>query len=568
MTVTHASTPPARATRAQVILLSSEVSMSSEEVPVAHEGNNDRGWPPSTTRESWWPASSDVPTAPDLTAERNVFVRDSDSRPGKINSPNMSPKSGKSNKPPTELTNVTISPISSEPISVGKLAELLTLFCMCHVCIGFSMGAISPAMETISSHFQLTDTWRGLLGAAALTGNTLGSPMGGWLADTFGRRTCMIVAWLVFILSATDQALVGSISHLCAARFFLGWSVGSHYAGTTAYLSETLQSTVAKKADDGPFTRLLQKGTGFWLSMVEAHFFIGNFLSLGMGYVFERTVADPNIRWRVTISCCAIPVVVGVVWFLWRAPETSSWKKSHRTVHTETQTQSDEVGDDYARIDVDAATCSSRCTSLSQVSLSPDPPQPEMSLAASIFFVSFFWGTLVAPTYAVSAFAVFIIKSLDLSIDAFKLNACLGAAAAAGVFLGVFTIDRLGRKKLLLLSQWGVGAAFLVLALLKPNEQGASAYLGYLLIGAFLLFEVLNGAGSPLAMVYPAEIFPSKVRGLASGISAMNSRILAVSSMFLMSFSLSKLGVSWTLVELAALSCLGAVVTHIMAPKG
>lgn len=200
--------PPSTGQAAQVILLSSDVSSNSPS-PAEHTSQG----------EIWWPERagiSDAPTTyttPDLLA--SVAINQAlaaAQRPTPMTVARFTAKE----RAQTDVTAAQVDSPTLEP-PTRHIAELLSLFCMCHVCIGFSMGAISPAMETISKDFHLSDAWRGLLGAAALAGNIFGSPLGGVLADFLGRRSCMLCAWSVFVLAAVSQSVAPGILALCIA---------------------------------------------------------------------------------------------------------------------------------------------------------------------------------------------------------------------------------------------------------------------------------------------------------------------------------------------------------------
>lgn len=380
-----------------------------------------------------------------------------------------------------------------------------------------------------------------MAGAASLIGNLVGSPLGGSIADILGRRACILTAWCVFVISSATQGFAQNVQQLCAARMFLGWSVGAHYTGTTAFLSETLRP----------------KHVGFLLSFVEANFFLGNFFALLIGAGLRST-------WRVAVSMCALPVVVAVVCFFYRAKETPSWIRTQRlrAHHTQTDAGSEADNDVVERVrplqELNPSSCS-----LSSLGGSE---HVSMTTCGSLTFASIFWGSLIVPTYAVSAFAVSILNDLNLNqLDPFQLNVFLGAAAALGVFVGMVLVDRWGRKPLLLLSQWGVAAAFVLLGVLKP-WVGSTGFGVFIMIALLVSFELLNGAGAPLALVYPAEIFPPRIKGIGSGLAAMNSRIMAVVAMLVVSYSLTKVGSATTLGGLGITSAFGAIVTHFMAP--
>lgn len=494
-----------------------------------------------------------------------------------------------------KVRRASVERVSEESWSYGVLG----LFCVCHCCIGFSMGSISPAMESVTSHFELSEGWRGVLGASALAGNIVGSPMGGFIADFLGRRACILTSWFVFSLAVLGQGFSTRITQLCFYRSIVGWSVGSHYSGTTAYLSEILP----------------EKSVGRLLSLVESTFFVGNFLSLLLGALLARMITDENLRWRLTLSTSAIPVMAGLVIFYFTANESNVWiqakvNKTSQLIQTSDSPHHKTVTQDYINktrqvwftaatrpesfqqaavldereIDLEDPSKLSFCEAANadfNLSGAPSrvhsaPPGAFGALVVSgdssecssvanvedgwwklVVFVSIFWGTLIIPTYAVSAFAIKIISELDVGMNVFVFNSGLGLAAMLGVFVGMGLIDIVGKKNLLLMSQWGVAVSFWLMCLGSWK---------WLVIVSFFFFEILNGMGSPLALVYPAEIFPSKFKGIASGVSAMNSRIMAVLSIVLMSLSLSKTGVPITLNALAFTSALGAIVTHLMAP--
>ncbi|EZG44827.1 putative transporter [Gregarina niphandrodes] len=448
--------------------------------------------------------------------------------------------------------------------------RILITVCLTHNCIGYAMGAISPAMEPATSDLKLTDGWRGALGAAALAGNMVGSPMGGWVADAYGRRRCIMSAWTALILGSVLQALSPEVLSLCLARAAVGWAVGAHYAAITTYLSESLNPEYI----------------GRLLSFTEFNFFTGNFMAIAVGALLNAQLNSDSLKWRTTLFLSAIPTLFTLSYFAYCLPESQPWldaKNKVSRVHDLEANPGIKICNPTTQI-CNPLVCSrtghcavqqdsmpqnaqeGQCAVPEQHGSSPSSSEG-MSTGKSIVFVSSFWGSLVVPTYAVSAFAVAIISELGLAMDAFTLNTFLAAAVASGVALGIPLVDFVGRKPLLLLSQWGVAGAFCAMAFLQPLVAGGDRPVAKLaLITAFVAFEVLNGCGAPLALVYPAEIFRPEVKGLASGISAMNSRIMAISVIMTMSALLSSVGIASILLGLGIFSAIGALLTHAMAP--
>jgi putative MFS transporter len=174
-------------------------------------------------------------------------------------------------------------------------------------------------------------------------------------------------------------------------------------------------------------------------------------------------------------------------------------------------------------------------------------------------FVCVFWACLVAPYFAIFTFAPQVLDSLKLSDERAGTIATNGIAAV-GAVVGLFLVERLGRRQLLIGPFWIMAAALFVVGL----WSGAPAWVVVLCFALYAFFNALSGN---LTAVYPAELFPTEVRTSGVGLASAASRVGAAVGTWLLPIGLTTLGVGPCLVIGALLCVAGAVVSQLMAPE-
>src|ERR1700742_2366961 len=83
---------------------------------------------------------------------------------------------------------------------------------------GFDTVVISGAEKTIQSLWGLTDGMHGIAMASALYGTVLGSLLGGWPTDRFGRKQTLLWIGVLYLISAIGTALASGVNIFIAAR--------------------------------------------------------------------------------------------------------------------------------------------------------------------------------------------------------------------------------------------------------------------------------------------------------------------------------------------------------------
>ena len=92
-----------------------------------------------------------------------------------------------------------------------------------------------PELVEYGSIAKLT---QGALSAMALLGILVGSPIGGWAADKWGRRPLFFVDISLFVLASALQLFAGSFEALLIIRFVMGIAIGAEYSVGWPMLAE------------------------------------------------------------------------------------------------------------------------------------------------------------------------------------------------------------------------------------------------------------------------------------------------------------------------------------------
>src|SRR5262249_55580553 len=87
---------------------------------------------------------------------------------------------------------------------------------------GFDTVVISGAEQKIQTLWGLSAGMHGVAMAAALYGTILGSLLGGWPTDRFGRKATLLSIGVLYIVSALGCGFAPSVGAFIAARFIGG----------------------------------------------------------------------------------------------------------------------------------------------------------------------------------------------------------------------------------------------------------------------------------------------------------------------------------------------------------
>ena len=110
---------------------------------------------------------------------------------------------------------------------------------------GYILGVIGPVTPTLKEELGLTSSEIGLVAAAALLGILVGSPLGGWAADKWGRKPLFMIDISLFVVASVLQFFTGTVALLIIIRFLMGIAIGAEYSVGWPMMSEFSPTYVA-----------------------------------------------------------------------------------------------------------------------------------------------------------------------------------------------------------------------------------------------------------------------------------------------------------------------------------
>ena len=103
---------------------------------------------------------------------------------------------------------------------------------------GFDTVVISGAEKTIQTLWGLSPGLHGIAMASALYGTVIGSLLGGWPADRFGRKATLLWIGVLYFVGAVGSGLAPNVAIFIAARFIGGLGIGISTVVAPMYISE------------------------------------------------------------------------------------------------------------------------------------------------------------------------------------------------------------------------------------------------------------------------------------------------------------------------------------------
>jgi MFS transporter, SP family, arabinose:H+ symporter len=366
---------------------------------------------------------------------------------------------------------------------------------------GFDTVVISGAEQTIQSLWGLSPEMHGIAMGAALYGTVVGSLVGGWPADRFGRKATLLWIGVLYLVSALGCAFAAGVGTFIAARFIGGLGIGISTVAAPLYISE-----IAPPSHRGRLAGMFQFNIVFGILVA----FASNAMLAGIG----------EDAWRWMLGVAAIPSVVYTL-LCFGIPESPRWllaRKGDREAGLRV----------LGMIEPDAPAARLQATAdeilaASSVKASGarfwDTRLRKPILLA--FLIAFF--NQMSGINAILYFAPRIFEMTGLGARAALLQSVgIGVTNLVFTFVGLWLIDRLGRRTLLYIGSVGyiLSLGLVAWAFLTGHYAIVPAC-----IFAFIAAHAV-GQGAVI-WVFISEIFPNRQRAEGQALGSFTHWIFA-----------------------------------------
>lgn len=401
--------------------------------------------------------------------------------------------------------------MSSDPGYVLFLAFVASLG---GILFGYDTAVISGTTADVSAQFGLDEIRVGWYVGCALLGSIAGVALAGMLSDVLGRKKALIIASVLFSVSAIGCCFCHGFSDLVAYRIIGGVGTGIVSIVSPMYISE-----ISPARRRGTMVGLYQLAVTAGLLLAYLINFI--ILKKGVGAMyaspfFVKYFSDE--MWRGMLGSESVVALLFMV-VTCVIPESPRWLILKK--------RADEAMAVFRRIRPDGQGAEEEYL-LASRSIEGEVHSEWNSLLEKGIRKAVLWGSLIAILgqfmgvnavlyYGPDIFAKAGLASLDSSLS----TVYVGLVNMCTTVLAVFIIDKVGRKKLIYYGVSGMIACLICIGIyfMCGEAMGLSPLL---LLALFLLYIFCQAVSiSAVVFVLLSEMYPNRVRGIAMSIAGM-----------------------------------------------
>ena len=358
---------------------------------------------------------------------------------------------------------------------------------------GYDTGVMSGALLFISPEFDMTAHQEGWVTSMLLVGAAVGALTAGRAADALGRRMTLLIGGAVFVIGSIWCALADSIVMLGAARTFLGVAVGGVSIVSPMYIAEMVPPAVR----------------GRLVSLNTLMIVVGQLAA----YLVNSALATTG-SWEWMLGLAAVPGAMLFVGMLF-VTDSPVWLVSRGRVD-EARTVAGNLGMSLEEL---APPESNRGTATEWSILKSTRWIRITVLLAMLMGLT----QQITGVNAVVYFAPTMMNQVGISTtNSVYTSIVIGVVSVLACWVGLKVVDRIGRKRLLMIGLAGNTISLFVLAVAYAFADGSFflAMLSLFFMATFIAFQ--QAAVSPATWLLISELVPAKVRGLGMGIAGLS----------------------------------------------
>jgi SP family arabinose:H+ symporter-like MFS transporter len=378
---------------------------------------------------------------------------------------------------------------------------------------GYDWVVIGGAKPFYEKFFEIVDYPRlqGWAMSCALVGCLLGAVMSGFLSDRYGRKRLLILAAFLFILSALGTGASDHYTGFVLFRILGGIGIGLASNLSPMYIAEVTPARLR----------------GGFVSINQLTIVIGILLAQIVNWLIaepvpEGSTAEEILRswngqmgWRWMFWAEVVPATLFFI-LMWFVPESPRWlatrKKHDRVVSILTRLG----GKLYAEQQVleIEATLRNANGKVNFKALTANGMSRVLIIGVVLAAFQQWCGINIIFNYAEEVFAA---AGYGVSDILFNI-VVTGSVNLVFTFVAMYTVDRIGRKALMLLGAGGLAGIYAVMGAFYYFEFNGLPVLIVVLVAIACYAMSL----APITWVVLSEIFPNRIRGAAMAVATVS----------------------------------------------
>jgi sugar porter (SP) family MFS transporter len=434
---------------------------------------------------------------------------------------------------------------ANESASTAYVILLSAIAAISGFLFGFDTAVINGVLLFFRQQFALTSLQTEIAASSLLLGCLIGAASASLSGDRYGRKKSLILAALLFAISALGSAAANSVSLFAMARLAGGLAIGLASALTPVYIAEIAPA----------------KNRGKLVSLNQLAIVIGILFAYLVNWQLAKLGRN---SWRWMLATAAVPSL-GFFLGLLVIPESPRWLISRGKREDGERILSRILGATAAREHVTAVE---RALSTEQGSWE-EVFQPEIRarLGVAVALAVFSQITGINTVLYYGSIIVSEHFSGQSSGSALAANVIIGGINLVFTVISMMFLDRWGRRAILMTASGGMALslAALVISFKLPAVPPIVLLLEILMYVAFFAF----GMG-PGVWLYLSEIFPTKVRGRAAALatSALWAGTLVVTFTFLSLVKAVGIGGTFAIYSAFSVLCFAYIWKYVPETRG
>ncbi|MDB6036603.1 MAG: xylE 2 [Verrucomicrobiales bacterium] len=400
-------------------------------------------------------------------------------------------------------TNLSRPPEVAEPAAPlsGRIFFWSLTSALAGFLFGFDTVVISGAEQKIQTLWGLNAGLHGIAMGSALYGTVLGSLIGGWPTDRFGRRATLLWIGVLYLISAIGTGLAPNVYIFILARMIGGVGIGISTVVAPLYISE-----IAPPGHRGRLAGMFQFNIVFGIVVA----FASNAMLSGIG----------ENAWRWMLGVAAFPSLLYTL-FCFGIPESPRWLLTRKNDRKAGTAVLQLIRPTASAAEIDAEADIIRAGTSEQSASERFWTKRLQRPILLAFFVAFF--NQLSGINAILYFAPRIFAMTGLGEKAALLQSVgIGITNLIFTFVGLWLIDRVGRRTLLYIGSFGY-----IISLGLVSWAFFTQHFSIVPICIFAFIAAHAVGQGAVIWVLISEIFPNRQRAEGQALGSFTHWIFA-----------------------------------------